>query len=135
MPRGPVPIELYNQITKGALPKEFSEAFSVTHEKDDDGESKGFKITPKSKPDMGWFTPNESKILEEVAFIFKEATATDISELTHLPNTPWDRTIKEKGENRIIDYFLSLDKDTTLDKEEIEERFRLQKELQSDGRF
>jgi uncharacterized phage-associated protein len=135
MPRGPVPIELYEQITNNRMPEEFTKAFSVIEEKDDDDESKGFKIILKAKPDMEWFSPNEHQILEEVAFIFKDSTATEISEITHLKNTPWDRTKNEKGTNKTIDYFLALDDETTLAREEIEERFQLQKDLQKNGRL
>ncbi len=137
MPKGPVPIELYEQITHDTAPDEFKKAFTVVEEKDDEGESLGFRILldKKAKPDLDWFSPNEKKILEEIAFIFRDATAKEMSEITHLKNAPWDLTMKKKGPNELIDYFLALDDETTLAKEEIEERFQLQKELQKDGRI
>ena len=135
MSRGPVPIELYDQMTNDRMPEEFTKAFMVIEEKDDDGESKGFKIILKAKPDLESFSPNEQNILEEVAYIFKDATAAEISEITHLKNTPWNRTKNERGANKTIDYFLALDDETTLAREEIEERFQLQKELQKNGRL
>ena len=39
----------------------------------------------------------ERKIRENLAFIFKDATPTQLTEITHLKNTPWERTISEKG--------------------------------------
>jgi hypothetical protein len=46
--------------------------------------------------------------MEELSFIFKEALAKDMVEVSHLPGKPWERTIKEKGQKRLIDYFLAV---------------------------
>ena len=44
-------------------------------------------------------------------------------EVTHLPNKPWDRTIKNKGEYAKIDYLLALDNTKeSLSPEEATER-------------
>ena len=96
MPLGPVPVELYNQITAEELPEDFKGALSITEEKDDDGVSRGFKIQLKKSAqiDLDWFSPNERNILEQVADIFKYATAKEMSEITHLKNSPWDTTKK-----------------------------------------
>jgi len=83
---------------------------------------------------LDWLSPNELKVLEEVAFTYKYSTAQEMSEITHLKNTPWDKT-KEKGMFLEIDYFLALDEDTILDIDTIKERFQLQKELLTDGRI
>jgi uncharacterized phage-associated protein len=137
MPRGPVPIKLFEQIKQDTLPESFKEAFAIIEEKDYDGDPLGFRILlkKKAKPDLDWLTPNEQKIMKEVAEIFRDSTATEMSEVTHLKNSPWDRTIKQKGPNTLVDYFLALDEETKLAKEEIEERFRIQRELQTDGRI
>ena len=47
MPYGPVPVKLYEQITNDSLPAEFKKAFVVMEEKEEDGDSKGFKILLK----------------------------------------------------------------------------------------
>lgn len=137
MPMGPVPIKLYEQISKDKLPENFKKALLIEEEKDDDGESLGFKIHVKKnvKLDLEWFSPNEKEILEQVAEVFRDATAKEMSEITHLKNTPWNITIKNKGKNALIDYFLALDQETTLAKEEVEARFQLEKELREDGRI
>jgi uncharacterized phage-associated protein len=137
MPRGPVPIRLYEQITNREMIKGFSEVLSFVEEVDEDGDSKGFKILIKGKksPDMDCFSPNERNILEEVADMFKDSTATEMSEITHLKNSPWDKTKKTKGDNAIIDYFLAIDDETKFGIDEINERFCLEKELREDGRI
>jgi hypothetical protein len=60
--------------------------------------------------------------MAQLADIFKEADADDMSEVSHLPNKPWDKTKKEKGLDAEIDYMLSLD-DTkeSLSRERVEE--------------
>jgi len=45
---------------------------------------------------MSCFTPYERKMLEKVAFIFKDADASTMSEISHLKNQPWDRTKNTK---------------------------------------
>ncbi len=129
MPYGPVPSKLLEQFEKDEFPEEFKKNFSVEKVTDDD-DKYSYQIHLKNKiPDLDWFTPNELSVLEEVAFMYKEAPAKDLVEATHFRNTPWDKTVKTKGMGKQIDYFLALDEESTLTQEEIEERFRLQKEL------
>jgi uncharacterized phage-associated protein len=134
-PFGPVPDELFQDIIHNKLPKEFSENFVIEEDKDidEDDKYKRFKIRLLKKDiDYGCLTKYELNELNEVVEIFKNCSAKDIVESTHLPNTPWSKT-KEKGMNQIIDYFLAIDKDTPLDLEEIKERFELQKALTHNG--
>jgi uncharacterized phage-associated protein len=129
MPYGPVPAKLLEQFDNNNFPAEFNKHFAV-EKITDEGDKYSFKINLKTKKaDLEWFTPNELSVLEEVTEIFKEAPAKDIVEATHFRNTPWYKTVKEKGIGKQIDYFLALDDEATLSREEIEERFRLQKEL------
>ncbi|KJU87638.1 hypothetical protein MBAV_000169 [Candidatus Magnetobacterium bavaricum] len=59
---------------------------------------------------MRWFySINKAHSLVDVAFIFKDTTAEDISEASHLPNHPWDETIKTKGIKGEISYTLAID--------------------------
>lgn len=136
MPMGPVPIQLYEAITNDTLPDDFRRALSITKEMDEDGESRGFKIQikPRVRIEREWFSPREQAILEEVATIFRDATAKQMIEITHLKNSPWERTLREKGPNAEIDYIMALDDEITLGIEELEERLRIQKELQANGR-
>ena len=136
-PFGPVPKKLYNQIICESLPQSFEENLKVIEDRSEDehDDFKQFKFILKNKKiDYEYFSPNELKVLEEVAFIFKNATAKEMTEITHLPNTPWSKT-KEKGMGKVIDYFLAIDDETAFDTDTIIERFDLQKELLSDGRI
>ena len=134
-PFGPVPKKLYDEISSDDLPELFKHHFKILEIQDNEDDLKQFKFYVKDKKvDLDWLSPNELKILKDVAYIFKNSTATEMSEITHLKNTPWDKT-KNKGMFSEIDYFLALDEDTFLDIETIKERFQLQKELLTDGRI
>lgn len=134
-PFGPVPKKLYDEISSGNLPEPFQEHFKIVETKDEEDDFKQFTFHLKNKEiDLDWLSPNELSVLKEVALIFKYSTAKEMSEITHLKNTPWDKT-KEEGMFRKIDYFLALDEDTVIDIDTIKERFRLQQELLSDGRI
>jgi uncharacterized phage-associated protein len=136
MPKGPVPIQLYRSITDGNLPEEIARTLAIEEEMDEYGESKGFRISvrPRAQVEMDLLSPRELAVMEEVAFIFHDSSATEMSEITHLRNTPWERTLKERGKNAIIDYRLAIDDDVKLGVEELLERFKIQKELQSRAR-
>jgi hypothetical protein len=61
--------------------------------------------------------------MEDLSFVFKDAFAKDMVEITHLSGTPWDKTIKEKGPGKQIDYSLAVDGSKgSLSLEEIKER-------------
>ncbi len=136
-PFGPVPKELYEKIDTDHLPPIFYENFRIVEEKEDDNNSgyKHFKFLIKNKKiDLDWLTPNELEILKEVAFIFEDATAKDMTEITHLKNTPWSKT-NEEGKIKLIDYLLALDEDAGVDIETAKEKLLIQKELLADGRL
>ncbi len=136
-PFGPVPIELYDKIDTDHLPKIFYDNFRIIEEKENDNDNgyKHFKFLLKNKKiDLDWFTPNELKVLEEVVFIFKDATAKDMTEITHLKNTPWNKTYEE-GKIKIIDYLLAIDDDACVDIDTAKEKLQIQKELLADGRL
>jgi len=139
-PFGPVPEKLYEEMSSNKLSQLFQKHLRVVEIKDDEDEENGkykqFTFLLKDKNiDLEWLSPNEKNVLEEISFIFKNSTAKEMTEITHLKNTPWDKTKTQNGMFREIDYFLALDEDTTLDRELIKERFQLQKELLSDGRI
>jgi len=134
-PKGPVPVELYNQITHEELPEEFRKSFSIVEYVDDD-DKKSFRIIPKKgvKIDLEWLSKSEMESLEQIAYTYIDSSATQMSELTHLKNTPWSRTMEKLGLGKTIDYLLALDDQATISREEAEERITLQKELKSYGR-
>ncbi len=127
-PFGPVPEEFYNYIISKTLPEIYKThlRFDDDSDYDKDDKFKRFKIFLKNKKiDMGVFTGYEKEELDQVAEIFKEATATDMTEATHFKNTPWSRTLEKQGEFKEIDYFLALEPNSNLDNDEIKERMEL----------
>lgn len=136
-PFGPVPQQLFEQINKDELPKFLKDSITIEVVEDkEENQFISFQVKVKNKKvDFDWLSPNEKAVLEEVAFIFKDATGSEMKEITHLPNTPWDKTIKEKGMFKPIDYFLALDKESSIELEDAKERFKLQRELLADGRI
>lgn len=71
-------------------------------------DEKNITIKPKKKFDDTHFSKRQLKLLENISFMFSEATAKDMVEITHLPNLPWETTLKNKGEKAPIDYFLAV---------------------------
>ena len=70
------------------------------------------------------------RLLEDISFIFKDAKADEMVEATHLRNEPWDRTLKQKGEFKKIDYMLSIDSDVvSLPYDEAKERMQERSEM------
>jgi len=108
--RGPVPRDFWSEIKDGDVPEDFKGLLALILKTDDF--SPGYKeieVRAIEKPDLSVFTSREMKILEELAFIYKEARGRDISEVTHLPKQPWDITVKKCGKNKLIDYALGID--------------------------
>lgn len=91
-----------------------------------------FKMMPRRgvKFEPIFFSKRELRIMAQVAEIFKEALAEDMVRVTHLPNDPWDITMRSKGEHAEIDYMLSLD-DTreSLSRERAEEIIKEREEV------
>ena len=102
---------------QGPVPKDFFEEMSHSPNKDltalvtisNRGEFQ--LVTPKKgkKPDLDYFSPRELKILDNIVFIFKDIKASDISDISHLPNKPWSKTKESKGMLQLIDYELAID--------------------------
>jgi uncharacterized phage-associated protein len=101
---GPVPRDLYNELSN---PKEdLRKCLYIPKDVDENGV---FKLLPRCAFNPIFFTKRELKLMEQLAYIFKEAKADDMVEVTHLPNEPWHKTIKTKGEFKEIDYFMAID--------------------------
>src|SRR4030042_2496139 len=83
-----------------------------------------FIARSEAQVDFNVFTPREKKILERLAFIYKDATAKTMSEISHEDNMPWEITMKEKGLNAEIDYLLALDENSPVDRDEAKENLR-----------
>ena len=52
-----------------------------------------------------------------------------MTEITHLKNEPWDRTLKSKGEKKKTDWFLALDSEAKIDRESAKERVQQSEEI------
>jgi uncharacterized phage-associated protein len=137
-PFGPVPKELYNEIIEDRLPDFLDKNLAII-EKENDIEFNSFKtfkvILKNKKIDLSVFSKNELNTLEEIAFTFQNATASEMSEITHLPHSPWSTTVEKNGYDTIIDYILAIDESSPFTLEEAKERLQLQKELIADGRL
>ena len=126
---GPAPRDLWRELKEGKVPEDFKPYLSIETYKSSDEEKQGFNFKPKTTPDLSVFSPREQRILENLAFIFKEATPTQMSEISHLPNQPWDKTIREKGDGTLIDYLLALDHTSPISEEDAREMQRERGEM------
>jgi uncharacterized phage-associated protein len=124
--KGPVPKDLFEEF---ANPKpDLSQCIYIPKTKDPDGI---FRMRPRCNFDPNFFTKRELKLMEQIAYIFKDAKAEEMIEVTHLPNMPWDTTIRSKGEYAKIDYFLALDNtQESLSLEEAKERINDIREIE-----
>lgn len=124
---GPVPKTLYDEINNPS-PDLKKNVFIPT--KADKNDKSFVELKAKKKFDNKYFTKRELRILENVAFIFRDVKAEKIMEASHLPNHPWDRTIKTKGEKAKIEYTLALDStDSSLSIDEVLERIKDKEEI------
>jgi uncharacterized phage-associated protein len=127
---GPVPLRLHKEITENRIPEDMKKCIEISAQKDSiTGETKIIEFFPKTKPDLGVFSEREMKILEDVALIFKNAKAEEISEVSHLKNEPWEQTVKRIGKFKKIDFMLALDKDALIGRSTAEERMKQIKEM------
>jgi len=123
--QGPVPKAFWLEIKDGNVPEDFKGQLNIFVRRDDlDKDYKELEFKAKVNPDLREFTPREQKILDNLAFIYQEATAKQMSEVSHLKNQPWDLTCRTKGLMAPIDYELAIDSDVTLEKEEVRQLIR-----------
>jgi uncharacterized phage-associated protein len=120
---GPVPRELFEELSGDMRP----DLKAAIHDLPDEGFQ---KILPKKQFDDQYFSKKEIKLLKDIAFIFQDAKADDMVESTHLKNEPWDRTLKQKGEFKKIDYMLAVDSEiVSLPYEEVKDRMQERSEM------
>jgi uncharacterized phage-associated protein len=120
--QGPVPRKFWLEVKDGNPPEDLSEKISIDVRPHDFGRKETlFQSKRGKKVDFDIFSPRERKILENLAFIYKDVTAKEISQISHDAEEPWEITIKEKGLNASIDYLLAIGKDSALDLEEARE--------------
>jgi uncharacterized phage-associated protein len=110
LPMGPVPVSLLEEFK---MPKpDLAEKVLVVHpaQSDTEAESKRTKITPRLAWVDHYLTVREKRIALELADIFFEASAEDMSQVSHARGGPWEKARdrspgKWKG---TIDYLDSL---------------------------
>ena len=120
---GPVPRSLFEELSGNMQP----DMKAAIHDLPEEGFQ---KIRPKKQFEDQFFSEKEIKLLEEISFIFNDAKAEDMVESTHLKNEPWDRTFKQKGEFKKIDYMLAIDSEiVSLPYEEAKDRAKERSEM------
>lgn len=122
---GPVPRDFWLEIKDCDVPEDFQGKLALILKTDDFAPSyKEIEVRAVEKPELSIFTPREIGILEELAFIYKEARGRDITEVSHLPKQPWDITMKKSGKNTIIDYLLGIDEKSEISQDDARETLR-----------
>lgn len=120
---GPVPVQVWEELTDG-MGADMKKAITVSQK------GKFSHVIARQNFSDQFFSNRELKILEQVSFIFQDSTTNQMVEITHLENSPWDKTLKEQGEFAKIDYFLSIDsKDDSLDIEQAAYRHSEREEM------
>jgi uncharacterized phage-associated protein len=122
---GPAPKALHEELKN--MPADINSHMALI------GSADSFtNIKPKKQFDGKYFTKREIRILNTLCEIYLEAKASDMEEVSHLENEPWDVTRKKKGMYAGIDYFLALDNaKESLNKQEVEERIKDKEQLES----
>lgn len=126
--KGPLATDLRAELVGSrGLPKDVASAIFVCPPEG----AKGFrKIIARAKFNPIHFSKREEKILKDVAYIYRDAQAQDMTESSHLRNEPWDVTLKTKGLKAPIDYMLALDEgEGALTREVVEERIAEMQEM------
>jgi len=126
--QGPLPLDFWKELGDSRRHrKDLAAAISI-YQPD---ESKPFKkIVARARFDATHFSQREQRILNELAIIFRDARADDMTESSHLRNEPWDVTLRTKGERARIDYMLALDEgEGALPREVVEERIAGMEEI------
>ncbi len=128
LPFGPVPTSFYDEVKAGTIPSDMKDSLAMIPLETERG-TPAFKFKAKRSPDLTIFSPRQQQILKDVADIFRDATPTQMSEISHLKNQPWDKTMREKGPNSIIDYLLAIDDDAKISIEDAKEAIKERQEM------
>jgi uncharacterized phage-associated protein len=131
-PKGPVPKDLHDEL-KHPQP-DMRDVLIVRNAEADDPDSIGaLQILARVPCDEDLFTKRELKVMRDLAEIFYDAKAADMSDVSHLRDQPWGRPWHqiykvEKRPQALIPYTLALDDRpdsiTREQAEEIEEEAR-----------
>ena len=128
--KGPVPPNIYHEVEPLKNPPDLQEYVFVESLEFENKEGRYLHFQPKKPFNEKIFTRRELEILDRVALVFRDARAQDMTDSTHLKNSPWSKTLKEKGDSAQIDYMLALDDDEkSLSPETVLERMKLDSEM------
>ena len=120
---GPVPAKLFKELSEQMQP-DLADAIKIVPS------GKLQQLIPKRKFNSKYFTKREKKLLANLVEIFRDATAEQMKESSHRKGGPWDRTVKEKGLQQPIDYFMALDdSQESLSRAEAVERVKERNEM------
>ncbi len=120
-PRGPVPEDLYSELKGGIAPFDWNPYLLLSKKNFDDEDGYSILFKALKSPDEGCFSQKELELLKELCFVFKDATADQMTEVSHLKNAPWATTKKNKGEKQEIDYMLAIDDKSDINPEYAQE--------------
>lgn len=127
---GPVPPNIYHEVEPEKNPPDLQEYVFVESQEFENKEGRCLNFKPKKPFNEKIFTKRELEILRRVALVFREARAKDMTDSSHLKNSPWSKTLKEKGDSAPIDYMLALDDDEkSLSPGAVLERMKLDSEM------
>lgn len=114
---GPVPKDLFEELDEGELPADFKRLIRIIPNENEEG-FKSYRFTPaaKARVDFSVFTPRQKRILDELIEIYKTETGKQMSKITHLKNSPWDLTKKQKGMYADIDYLMAIDDESGIER-------------------
>lgn len=127
--RGPVPKSFYEEVKSDQLPEDFQEGLKLVHFRSETTQKVGAIFKPRVSPDLSVFSPREQRILKQIALIYLDVDAEMISDISHLKNHPWDKTLETKGLNARIDYKLAIDEDSKISPEEAEQSIHEAEEM------
>lgn len=104
---GPVPTSLYDEFDSPE--PDFLE--NIKLESSSIGGYSTLNVKPLNEPDMSHFSKREMNLIKQLADQYKNVTAADIVEKTHLPNLPWHRVFKDENKPQdLIPYQYAIDK-------------------------
>jgi len=126
--KGPVPQDLFYELKRPD--KDLKETIMLLKRFEDE-DNKLCQVIAKKPFDSKYFSKRELRIMKDLAYIFRDALAKDMVEVTHLKGSPWDKTLKKKGRGERIDYLLAVDGSKgALSLEEIKGRLTEAKEVE-----
>ncbi len=118
---GPVPRRLWLDLREGEAPEDIGKMVSLKENRQQyrpEWRELEIKAKAGARADMDIFSPREQRIMERLAFIYRDATATQMSEISHEDERPWRITKDKYGLYAEIDYMLARVENSNMSKDE-----------------